>query len=144
MNRAMRVGLAAVSVVVIGCLGAGMMSAQYKIPLVNTPPPGKPDKAIEAEQVEVHALAAVPSAIHRSDGEFILMLDNETRDPKAAFVLDPGDAGEGTLSQSPVLVYDQRTPAVKNRKAGFLDLARGTYYLKTGNNGHILCTITIE
>ncbi|MBV9082163.1 MAG: hypothetical protein JOZ62_05775, partial [Acidobacteriaceae bacterium] len=65
MNRTVRTGLALVWMLWM----AGVAGAQYKVPLVNTPPPGKPDKAIEAEQVEVHALAAVPSAIHRSDGE---------------------------------------------------------------------------
>jgi hypothetical protein len=126
------------------CLLGASAGAQQKIFIVNPPPASAPVKAVEAEQVEIHRLFAIPNQIHRSKGPFLLFVDNETGDRSAEFVLDPGDAGDGVLSPSRVLLYDRKALRVKHRAAGFLDLDKGTYHLKSADKRHILCTITIE
>lgn len=126
------------------CLLSASAWAQQKIPVINPPPGNGPVKRMESEQVEIHRGVAIPQRIHRSRGEFQLILDNESGDRSAAFVVDPGDAGEGVLSPARLLLYDAKTPEVKHRKAGLLDLEKGTYYLKSADKGHILCTIVIE
>ena len=69
----------------------------------------------------------------------MLLLVNETGDPKASFVLE-----RSAPAAEVVLVFDSQTPEVRHRKAGFLDLPKGEYHLKAAAGNQILCTITIE
>jgi hypothetical protein len=118
--------------------------AQEAVPLVNPPPvTAQKDGRMEVEQVDIGRTLVIPSAIHRPSGKFILVLANKTPNPSASFVLDPGDAAEGTLSPTPILNFPGKTSA-KRQIAGLLNLATGIYYLKAAPDGHILCTFTIE
>lgn len=127
---------------VLGQLAVAILAQDIR---VVKPTVGEPQaKGLEAEQVEIHRMFAAPRELHRSAGAFLLILDNETGDRTAKFVIDPGDSGEGILSSSRLLLYDDSIPEVKHRKAGLLDLRKGTYYLKSADKGHILCTITVD
>lgn len=102
------------------------------------------DRSLETERVEIHRLISIPAKIKRPAGKFLLLLITETGDPKASFVIDPSSVGEGVLSPTPVFVYDRKTITVKKQMLGNIDLAAGEYFLKSGANGHILCTLTLE
>ena len=122
----------------------GLGIAQDAIPLVNPPPAeDKKEGRIEVEQVEIGRTLAIPSAIHRPLGKFVLVVANKTANQSASFVLDPGDAAEGTLSPTPILPFPGKTSA-KRKIAGILNLTAGVYFLKSTADGHILCTITID
>jgi hypothetical protein len=124
-------------------LAALLYGAEPPVPFVNSPPPASAAK-VEVEQIDIGRFGAVPEAIVRPAGPFILLLRNETADQNASFVLDPGDAGEGKLSRTPVLLFDGHGPQVKRRRAGFLTLPPGQYHLKLASTDHILCTIALK
>lgn len=113
--------------------------AAQQIPIVN--PPGqdkKPAHPLEIEHVEIHRLMALPNNITRPAGPFVLVLVNETGNPKASFAVQPARAGTA------ILAFDAHTPEVRHRKAGLLDLPKGQYELTAVDSGHVLCTITIK
>lgn len=113
--------------------------AAQQIPIVN--PPGqdkKPAQPLEIERVEIHSRMALPTNITRPAGPFVLLLVNETGNPKASFAVRPARAATA------ILVFDAHTPEVKRRKAGILDLPKGQYELQAVDSGRVLCTITIK
>jgi hypothetical protein len=126
-----------------GLLCTTPLSAQ-QIPVVNPPGKGKkPDGSLEIERLEIHRLMALPSSIKRPAGPFVLVLVNETGNPKASFILERViPAVEAAAAAA--IVFDSHTPEVRHRKAGLLDLPKGGYYLKAAAKDQILCTLTIE
>lgn len=130
------------NIILCGCAGLLCAIAGWaqEIRVVNPPGGGKkPNRSLEMERVEIHRLIALPSSIKRPGGPFMLLLVNETGDPKASFVLE-----RSAPAAEVVLVFDSQTPEVRHRKAGFLDLPKGEYHLKAAAGNQILCTITIE
>ena len=114
-------------------------AAAQQVPVVN--PPGqdkKPAQPLEIERVEIHSHMALPSNITRPTGPFVLLLVNETGNPKASFAVERAQAADS------IVRFDAHTPEVKHRKAGLLDLPKGQYELKAVDSGHVLCTITIK
>lgn len=110
--------------------------------------PGTPSvtaqSTMESEIIEIHRLMALPSKIQRPPGKFRLILDNQTGNRQASFVIDPSSVGEGALSPEPLFVYNRTTAAAKDKMSRILDLPAGQYFLKSIPSGHILCIITLK
>ncbi len=124
------------------CLACGLLSLALgeadQIPVVNPPAPGVKTVPLQMERVEIHRLMALPPRLTRPPGPFVLLLVNETGNPKASFAVQPIGA------PTPLLLFDAHTPEVAHRKAGLLNLAKGQYALKALDTGRVLCTITIR
>jgi len=125
------------------CLLRGPASSQG-IPVIGESASSKREKPLEAEQVELHRLYAIPSQLRRPHGEFLLVLDNQTGNRNAEFVIESGAAGERMSSSQLLLPFDHKTPDVRHRRAGVLNPPPGTYYLKSADSGHTFCTIIID
>jgi len=94
---------------------------------------------------------ALPNAITRPAGAFVLMLVNKTGDPKASFevraaaaVDTPSEQVAAVADPHPILQFDSTAPEVRHRRAGLLNLAKGRYELVSTSSDKVLCTITIE
>jgi hypothetical protein len=121
-----------------GLLGIGLGRAQ-QIPVVNPPAPGvKAVPPLQMERVEIHRLMGLPPHITRPPGPFVLLLVNETGNPRASFAV------QSVGAPTPLLVFDAHTPEVGHRRAGLLNGAKGQYQLKSLDTGRVLCTITIQ
>lgn len=105
------------------------------------------DQRLEVEFVEVHNLMGIPAQIRRKAGPFILVVANRTPDPTAWFVVDPAPPANAaaTAVNLPHVLTIGSAQYERKRRAGVLFSATpGTYQLKNGTTGTVLCSITIN
>jgi hypothetical protein len=99
---------------------------------------------LEVEIVEAHNGIAMPSEIHRKAGKFVLAVANRSQDPAAWFVVDAAPAAQATAAVGHALIIGSGQFERKHRAAAVFDAQAGTYQLKNGTTGKVLCTIIIE
>ena len=134
------------SILLATVLGAiePQLCAQQIIPLQNQAAAASTTERLEVEVIEIRHGTAMPAAIHRHVGKFILLVVNHTHDPAASFVLDPASVGEGAVGPNPFLRLTDQPASSRRRIAGLTDLPAGQFDLKSAVTGKILCRITIE
>ena len=86
---------------------------------------------------------AIPNAIERPAGKFILVLVSKSADAPQSFQLDPGAVAEKILGPNPLLKVEGGNVAQPKRKIAYLvDLPAGEFHLKTASTGMTLCKVT--
>ena len=135
-------------VVLSGCLFGGVVSAQATSAVNGAaPPPSLPvnnSQRLEVEIVEAHSQIGIPSEIHRKTGKFVLAVANRSQDPTAWFVVDVAPTAQATAAPGHVLTIGSGQLEHRHRAAAVFDAQAGTYELKNGATGKVLCTIVIE
>lgn len=102
---------------------------------------------LEAESIEITPGGAIPAAIHRPGGKFIVLLTNSTPETDAVFVVGAAKAGEGAEGAEraePLLRLADAPTRPKHRMAGLIELPPGEFDLKSAKTGKVLCRFTIE
>jgi hypothetical protein len=137
---------------------AGTAAAQ-----TTAPAPASPivnSQGLQVEMVEAHNLVGIPAQITRTAGPFILAVTNRSADPTAWFVVDAvpaansptpaaatpvvAAAATATATAAHVLVIGSGLYDPKHRSAMLFAAVAGTYQLKYGASGKVLCTIVIQ
>jgi hypothetical protein len=136
----------------LGSAAAVCGEAQQKVPIENLKDTAGTARAarlddltrVEAETIEVGPGGAIPAAIQRPAGKFILLLTNRTQEAGAAFIVDPAAVGEGVIGPESLLRLTDAPTRSKHRMAGLIELPAGEFNLKSAKTGKVLCRITIE
>ena len=140
--------LPSILVILFTLLPPGMRPAlaQSSISLSPTSPPPSKGESLEVEVIEIHRGGAVPAEIHRKKGRFLLLVINRNSvNPDAAFVLDPGAIGDGKLGPAPLLqVGGARVNDSRHRSASLFAAPAGEFDLKYADSGKAVCKIVIE
>jgi hypothetical protein len=99
---------------------------------------------LEAESIEITPGGAIPAAIHRPAGKFIVLLTNNTQENDAVFVVDAAVEAEGAAEAEPLLRLADAPTRPKHRMAGLIELPPGEFDLKSAKTSKVLCRFTIE
>lgn len=132
--------------------GGYQLRAQSEAPAPPPVPPIVNTDKLEVEVVEAHNLSGIPAQIERKAGKFVLVIANRSDDSAAWFTVDPAPAdATATATATPLagtsaahfLTIGSGQYEKKRRTGIVFDATPGTYQLKFGKTGAVICTIVI-
>lgn len=117
--------------------------AQTSIPVGNAVQQVQsPSVKLEVEQIEIGKMTALPPAIHRHAGKFLLLVSDPRRFA-LSFVITKV-ASDSATNTTPLVTIDRRYPVVAHKQAALIDLPSGQYEMKLSATGQVFCSFTID